>query len=1514
MLTTGRKQEYESRNFKQISINLASPEMILAKSYGEVTKPETINYRSYKPEKDGLFSEKIFGPTKDWECHCNKYRGIRYKGIICDRCGVEVTRKEVRRKRVGHIKLAIPVVHIWFFKSMPSKIGYLLGMPVRELEKVIYYENYIITQPGNSGLKYMQPISESEYLELMEVHGPTNAQLPEDSSERFIALTGGLAIRDLLRRIDIEELSNILRRAMREETSIQRKQDAIKRLRVVEAFRESTAKDPTRPEWMILSVVPVIPPDLRPLVPLEGGRFATSDLNDLYRRVIIRNNRLKRLLEIKAPEVILRNEKRMLQESVDSLFDNGRRSVAVRSEGNRPLKSLSDNLKGKQGRFRQNLLGKRVDYSGRSVIVVGPDLQLHECGLPKDMAIELFKPFVIRKLIEQEYAKTVKSAKRMVERREEIVWGILEEILENHPVLLNRAPTLHRLGIQAFQPLLIEGKAIKLHPLVCAAFNADFDGDQMAVHVPLSYEAQLESRLLMLASQNILHPANGRPITVPSQDMVLGCYYLTKQKPGVKGEGMFFSSQDEVVVAHNHDAVSIHAQIFVRIKDEYTETTPGRVLFNQIVPESVRIDTYYNELLSKRRLEEIIADCHRRVGNAETAQFLDKLKDLGFSFSTKGGISVGLNDVRIPKEKAGMLDKSQKEVDEIQHQYEMGIITDGERYNKIIDIWTHTTANVAEAMFRNIKADENGFNPIFMMADSGARGSKDQIRQLAGMRGLMAKPQKTMTGGKGEIIESPITANFKEGLSVLEYFISTHGARKGLADTALKTADAGYLTRRLVDVAQDVIVVEKDCRTIRGITVEAQKEGEEVTEQLFERILGRVTADAVVHPVTNELVLEQNVLVGHEEAERIAGSGIAKVKIRSVLTCETEGGVCSRCYGINLANGQMVDRGEAVGVIAAQSIGEPGTQLTLRTFHIGGTAALIAAESKVVAKGDGTVVFENIHFIERKGEKGDKDVIDGKNLITIRRNGTVRLVDDNNRVIARYSVPYGATLFCRDGQQVHGPNPEHSNPKKREATLLFQWDPHSMSILATESGTVKYQDIKEDITMREEVDEITGMKQMVIIEAPGQRKLNPNVILVGENKEKLGNYMLPTGSHLSVDDGAYVKAGDPLVKIPRASSKTKDITGGLPRVAELFEARRPKSPAVVTEVDGLVRFGKLKRGYREVAILPVDPNLKTDAEGEKENEEFIYQVPYGKYILVHEGEFVTAGERLCEGSVTPQDILNVLGPAKVQEYLLNEIQDVYRLQGVRIADKHIEVIVRQMMQRVRVENPGDTRFLEGDHVDIHRLNRANRAIQSKVVIETAGDSRFEENEPIDRTEFNREVRRVRKLELQQPVARPTAPALYQPLLLGITQASLSTESFISAASFQETTRVLTEAAIERKTDELRGLKENVIMGQLIPAGTGLSRYGKMRVANREEEERKKLEKEQADWLDLEAKRAREESTEYVEDIEEEVEIELEPSIKEEKEETIIIPDHIQTIGDAAPVVEPPRDTSEDSEA
>jgi DNA-directed RNA polymerase subunit beta' len=1389
----------ETGSFTRIAVSLASPDMILGWSKGEVTKPETINYRSYKPEKDGLFCEKIFGPIKDWECHCGKYRGIRYKGIICDRCGVEITKKDVRRRRMGHISLAVPVVHIWYFRSLPSKISYVLNTGTRDLEKIIYYESFVVIHPGASGLRRKELLSEGEYLRLQEELGDQDSLPPP---ERFVAKMGGDAIRDLLATEDVVRLCADLRAQIKTETSVQRKNDAIKKLRVVEAFKDDGSGRINRPDWMVMAVIPVVPPDLRPLVPLEGGRFATSDLNDLYRRVIIRNNRLKRLMEIRAPEVILRNEKRMLQEAVDSLFDNGRRSVAVRSDGNRPLKSLSDNLKGKQGRFRQNLLGKRVDYSGRSVIVVGPELSLHECGLPKDMAVELFKPFIIRKLIEYEHTKTVKSAKRLVERKTDEVWAILEEIIQDHPILLNRAPTLHRLGIQAFQPLLIEGKAIRLHPLVCAAFNADFDGDQMATHIPLSYEAQVEARLLMMANQNLLHPAHGRPIAVPSQDMVLGLYYLTKRRPGEPYEWKCFSSPEEVIVAYNDKKIGLHTRIHVRVGKKLVEATVGRVMFNQILPPAIQKERFFNEMLAKKRIEEIIYYCIQKVGMAETAEFLDRLKELGFHYATMGGLSVGLDDVEIPQEKGELIGQAQAETEQVQRQYEEGVITDGERYNKTIDIWTHTTAEVAEVMFTRLRLSRDGFNPIFMMADSGARGSKEQIRQLAGMRGLMAKPQKAMTGQKGEIIESPITANFKEGLSVLEYFISTHGARKGLADTALKTADAGYLTRRLVDVAQDVIIREYDCNTLRGIFVEAIKEGEEITEQLYERIIGRVLAEPVIDPATGEKILDANTLVDEKSASVITGAGVERVRIRSVLTCETGNGVCAMCYGTNMASGRLVDLGEAVGVIAAQSIGEPGTQLTLRTFHIGGTAARIAAESRVETRSDGRADFENVEFIRQE---------DG-HMVCVRRNGIVKVVDDNNRIVAKYNVPYGAKLYVADNQVV------------QRGDILFEWDPYADSIIVAAGGIVHFVDVKDDQTCHEQVDETTGMRQRVIIESKN-RKLNPHIVILDDGGRKVGSYMLPVGAHLLVSDGDKARAGDALAKMPKETSRTKDITGGLPRVTELFEARRPKEPAIISEIEGTVRFGAVKRGVREVLVTSLDG--KTEKR---------YVIPYGKHILVHDGDHIQAGERLSEGSIAPHDILAILGPAKVQEYLVREIQDVYRLQGVRINDKHIEVIVRQMLQKVRIEDPSDTAYLEGDHVDGLRFIRENEKMLGRMVIEDPGDATWKAGYIVERVDFNRENRRLRAAGKTEAQARPARPAVSMPLLLGITQASLSTDSFISAASFQETTRVLTDAAIEKRVDVLSGLKENVIMGHLIPAGTGLQRYKKLRVVRPAEEE------------------------------------------------------------------------------
>ncbi|MBT7616461.1 MAG: DNA-directed RNA polymerase subunit beta' [Calditrichaeota bacterium] len=1380
--------------------------MILERSRGEVTKPETINYRSYKPEKDGLFSEKIFGPTKDWECFCGKYRGIRYKGIICDRCSVEITRKDVRRKRMGHIELAVPVVHIWFFKSMPSKIGNLLGLNGREMERLIYYESYAVVQPGPTEYQPHELLTEAQYNKVLDELESGNEELPNDDPNKFIAMMGGDAVLELLKRIKVKELSREFRHRIITETSTQRKSEFIKRLRVVEAFiqKHDLAKE-NRPEWMVLKVIPIVPPDLRPLVPLDGGRFATSDLNDLYRRVIIRNNRLKRLMEINAPDVILRNEKRMLQEAVDSLFDNSRKAIAMRSDGNRPLKSLSDNLRGKQGRFRQNLLGKRVDYSGRSVITVGPTLKLHECGLPKDMAVELFKPFIIRKLIERDYTKTVKSAKRMVEKKLDCVWELLEEIIKDHPVMLNRAPTLHRLGIQAFHPLLIEGKAIRLHPLVCPAFNADFDGDQMAVHLPLSYEAQIEARLLMLAPRNILHPADGRPIAVPSKDMVLGCYYITKILDDGNGAGRVFSCPKEALIAYEAKVIGLHSLVKIKIFGEMVETTVGRVMFNEIIPQRPELKegegVYYNELMTNRRIQTIVAEVYEYLDFDETAKFLDALKNLGFETSTAGGLSISVSDVEVPKEKNTMIDSSQAKVDDIQSQYEMGLITDGERYNMIIDTWTHTTMEVTETMFNHLRKSQAGFNPMFMMADSGARGSKEQIRQLAGMRGLMAKPQKTMTGQKGEIIESPITANFKEGLSVLEYFISTHGARKGLADTALKTADAGYLTRRLVDVAQDVIISEVDCGTLRGIEVEAQKEGEEVSEQLFERIMGRVTAEDLYNPVTNEMLLPANTLITKDEAQVISSSGIAKVRIRSVLTCETSVGVCTQCYGINLTNGKMVNQGEAVGVIAAQAIGEPGTQLTLRTFHIGGTAALIATESQVVAKESGRIEFENMYIIEKS---------DGT-FVTLRRNGVIKIIDPNNRVVARYSVPYGAKVLVTADMEI----------KKNET--LFRWEPYSTFILANDNGILQFHDIKEAVTVEEAVDEATGKRTATIIETK-DRKLSPRILIVDKKGTMIGQYILPVGALIMVEDGEEVQAGDELVKIPRGSSKTKDITGGLPRVAELFEARRPKDPSVVSDIDGVVKYGELKRGVREIFVTPPDSPDPTK-----------YSIPIGRHILVHDGEFVTAGERLTEGSVSPQDILAILGPGRVQEYLVNEIQAVYRLQGVRINDKHIETIVRQMMQKVRIEDPGDSLHLEGDHVDYIRLQREIRQLAGRVFIEESGDSKFLVGSIVDRNAYTRERNKIRKASGEEPKARPAKPATFHQILLGITQASLATESFISAASFQETTRVLTEAAIAKKTDSLHGLKENVIMGNLIPAGTGLKRYSTIIVDPPEED-------------------------------------------------------------------------------
>jgi DNA-directed RNA polymerase subunit beta' len=1337
------KDRKKSTDIKSMRIQLASPEVIRSWSFGEVTKPETINYRSFKPEKDGLFCERIFGPVKDWECACGKYKRVRYRGVICDRCGVEVTHSRVRRERLGHIELAVPVAHIWFLKGVPSRIGYMLDMTVRNLERILYYESHVVIDPGNTELKHKELIDDETYNELM------------DKSAEFSAKMGGEAIKDLLAQINIEELSINLRAQAKVETSVQRKKDILKRLRVVEAFRQSQ----NRPEWMILGVIPVLPPDLRPLVPLEGGRFATSDLNDLYRRVINRNNRLRKLIEIRAPEVILRNEKRMLQEAVDALFDNSRRSRAVRGQGNRPLKSLSDMLKGKQGRFRQNLLGKRVDYSGRSVIVVGPELEIGQCGLPKTMALELFKPFIIRKLEEKGYVQTVKSAKKLVERERPEVWDILEEIIKDHPVMLNRAPTLHRLGIQAFQPLLIEGKAIQIHPLVCTAFNADFDGDQMAVHLPLSYEAQLEARTLMLSANNILSPANGAPLASPSQDMVLGLYYISMVKEGAPGEGKAYHSPDDVISAYNSGTLSLHARIKVRIDGELVATTAGRVLFNQIMPPELG---FFNDLLEKKAISALISTCYKKLGNESTVLLLERLKKIGFDYATKAGVTIGIDDIVIPEEKQKLISGAQKDVNRIRKQYKDGLITDGERYNKIIDTWTHTTNNVADVMLENLSRDRQGFNPIYMMAVSGSRGNKEQIRQLAGMRGLMAKPQKRITGGVGEIIEMPITANFKEGLTVLQYFISTHGARKGLADTALKTADAGYLTRRLVDVAQDVIITEHDCGTIMGVDIAALKEGEEVIEALSDRILGRVTVDNVMDPQTGETIAKANTLIDEDMALEIEERGVERVKIRSVLTCEAKMGVCALCYGRNLATGKLTDIGEAVGVIAAQSIGEPGTQLTLRTFHVGGTASRIAEHTQKTTTHSGVVQFNNIKTItNRNGET-----------IAIGRKGEVVIRDEkSDRIWARFGVPYGASLKIEEKDIV------------QKNQIIYEWDPYSDYIISDKTGKLRFRDVTEGITLKEKLDDKTGLRQMVVID-DRDKKLHPRIELLNEKGKAVGNFIIPTGAHIIVHDGDKLQPGDIICRIPKEITRTRDITGGLPRVAELFEVRKPKEAAVVSEIDGLVEFGPVSKGMRKIIVKSESGDSRS------------YIVPQGKHLRVYEGDFIEAGDNLTEGPVNPFDILSIKGVNAAQNYLVNEIQEVYRLQGVRINDKHIEVIVRQMLQKVVVEDPGDTRFLEGDMVS--------------------------------KAEFREENERT--------LREKGRPATFKPLLLGITKASLITESFISAASFQETTRVLTEAAVQGKVDYLRGLKENVVMGHLIPAGTGLHKYSRIRILEEVSEE------------------------------------------------------------------------------
>ncbi|HOE24566.1 MAG TPA: DNA-directed RNA polymerase subunit beta' [Bacteroidales bacterium] len=1407
-----RRDNKQKTSYSKISIGLASPEEILDKSSGEVLKPETINYRTYKPERDGLFCERIFGPVKDYECHCGKYKRIRYKGIVCDRCGVEVTEKKVRRERMGHISLVVPVAHIWYFRSLPNKIGYLLGLPTKKLDSIIYYERYVVINPGvkaADGVKYLDFLSEEEYMEIVETLPKENQYLDDDHPDKFVADMGAEALYKLLARLDLDELSYSLRHRANTETSQQRKSEALKRLQVVEAFRES--RNVNRPEWMIVKIVPVIPPELRPLVPLDGGRFATSDLNDLYRRVIIRNNRLKRLIEIKAPEVILRNEKRMLQEAIDSLFDNSRKANAVKTDANRPLKSLSDSLKGKQGRFRQNLLGKRVDYSARSVIVVGPELKLHETGIPKDMAAELYKPFIIRKLIERGIVKTVKSAKKIVDRKDPVVWDILENVLKGHPVLLNRAPTLHRLGIQAFQPKLIEGKAIQLHPLVCTAFNADFDGDQMAVHLPLGNAAILEAQMLMLASHNILNPANGAPITVPSQDMVLGLYYITKARKStetikVKGEGTVFYSPEEVRIAYNENKVDLHAMIRVKVNDivdgqnvnHLIDTTVGRVLFNEYVPGEVG---FINELLTKKSLRDIIGTVLKKSGTAKTAEFLDAIKDLGFRMAFIGGLSFNLDDVIIPKEKELFVQEGYEQVEEVLANYSMGFITNNERYNQIIDIWTHVNARLTQSLMKQLSNDKQGFNSVYMMLDSGARGSKEQIRQLSGMRGLMAKPQKSGASGS-EIIENPILSNFKEGLSVLEYFISTHGARKGLADTALKTADAGYLTRRLVDVSQDVIITEEDCGTLRGLVATAIKNNEDIVESLYERILGRTTVHNIYHPLTGELIISSGEEITEEVADKIDQSPIEQVEIRSVLTCESKKGVCAKCYGRNLATGRMVQKGEAVGVIAAQSIGEPGTQLTLRTFHVGGTASNITTESSLIARYGGIAMIDELRTVAKKDpEKGEYNIVIG-------RLAELRIVDKTTGIaLTTHTIPYGSRLYIKPNQEVE------------KGQLICEWDPFNAVIISEVSGKVSFDYLIEGVTYREESDEQTGFKEKVIIESRDKTK-NPTIKIMTSEGVEIKSYNLPVGAHLVTDLNKLVEAGDTIVKIPRAVGKSGDITGGLPRVTELFEARNPSNPAIVTEIDGEVTYGKIKRGNREITI--------TSKSGEMKK----YLVPLSKQILVQENDYVRAGTSLSDGAITPADILAIKGPTKVQEYIVNEIQEVYRLQGVKINDKHFETIVRQMMRKVEIIDPGDTKFLERQIVDKLEFMDENDWVYGKKIVLEPGDSQtLKPGMVITARKLRDENSLLKRRDLKLIESRDAVPATSQQVLQGITRAALQTSSFFSAASFQETTKVLNEAAILGKVDYLEGLKENVIVGHLIPAGTGLREYNNMIVGS-----------------------------------------------------------------------------------
>ncbi len=1402
-MPTFNKENKVKSNFERISIALASPEDIKERSSGEVLKPETVNYRTYKPERDGLFCEKIFGPTKDYECHCGKYKRIRYRGIVCDRCGVEVTEKKVRRERMGHIELTVPVAHIWYFKSAPNKIAALLGIAAKKLESVIYYEKYIVIRPGTSGFQKFDLLSEDEYLEFY-AQQPEQYNMPADDPDKFVAGMGAEAIYELLKEIDIDNLAKELRQKMLRETSQQRKAEALKRLNIVKWFQDS--KGINRPEWMILKVIPVIPPDLRPLVPLDGGRFATSDLNDLYRRVIIRNNRLKRLIEIKAPEVILRNEKRMLQEAVDSLFDNSKKSNAVKSEANRTLKSLSDSLKGKQGRFRQNLLGKRVDYSARSVIVVGPELKMHECGLPKFMAAELYKPFIIRKLIERGIVKTVKSAKKIVDRKDAVIWDILENVMKGHPVLLNRAPTLHRLGIQAFQPKMIEGKAIQLHPLACTAFNADFDGDQMAVHLPLGNAAILEAQLLMLGSHNILNPANGTPITVPSQDMVLGLYYITKGRPGVKGEGMSFYGPEEVIIALNEKAIDIHAKVKVRLPQDklnpeagyqMMETTPGRIIMNQLVPVEV---PYINEVLGKKSLRKIISNVIKYTGVARTALFLDDIKDLGYTMAFKGGLSFNLGDVIIPEEKKSLIDNGYNTVESIKANFAMGFITNNERYNKVIDLWSSIDNQITGIVEKQISSDQQGFNPVYMMLDSGARGSTAQIKQLCGMRGLMAKPQKS--GGQGaEIIENPIISNLKEGMSVLEYFISTHGARKGLADTALKTADAGYLTRRLVDVSHDVIINEEDCGTLRGLVATAIKSKDEIVESLGERILGRTSVHDIFNPLTGELIIPAGEEITEDIASLIESLPIEQVEIRSVLTCESRKGVCAKCYGRNLASGRMVEKGEVVGVIAAQSIGEPGTQLTLRTFHVGGTASSTASENSITSKYNGKLEYEELRTIERVTDDGVQDVV-------VSRTTEVRIVDENTGITySQYDVPYGSILYKKDGDTV------------KKGDLICEWDAYNAITIIEATGKVRFDSMIDGVTFREEMaDEYSLNRDKVIIESRDKSK-NPTIHIVDESGESIKHYNLPVGAHVMVEDGQGVKVGDIIIKIPRAIGKASDITGGLPRVTELFEARNPSNPAIVSEINGEVIMGKIKRGNREIIIK--------NSNGDEKH----YLVPLTKQILVQENAYVQAGTRLSDGAVSPTDILGILGPIKVQEYIVNEIQEVYRLQGVKINDKHFEIIVRQMMRKVQINDPGDTEFLHEELVDKWLFMDTNDKIYGKFFVLDPGDSQtYVEGDIITAREMRGENSSLERQGLKMMILREAKPATGSQVLQGITRAALKTNSFISAASFQETTKVLSEAAIRGRIDTLEGLKENVICGHPIPAGTGQKEFQEILVA------------------------------------------------------------------------------------